>query len=43
MNTGMIYVTNMTSGAPWSALPAYWTQLLGTVDAINRRRPLPLC
>lgn len=43
MNTGAIYVTNMTSGAPWSALPAYWPQLLATVDALNKQRVLPSC
>lgn len=43
MNTGMVYVTNLTIGAPWSALPSYWLELLGTVDALNKQRPLPLC
>ena len=43
MNTGMVYVTNLTIGTPWSALPTYWLQLLGTVDAINQRRTLPSC
>lgn len=43
MNTGMIYVTNMASGAPWSALPTYWPSLLATVDAINKQRVLPSC
>ena len=43
MNTGMVYVTNLTIGTPWSALPTYWPQLLGTVDAINQRRTLPSC
>ena len=26
-----------------SALPTYWPQLLGTVDALNKERALPLC
>lgn len=43
MNTGMVYATNLAIGASWSALPTYWTQLLGTVDALNQQRPLPLC
>ena len=43
MNTGMVYVTNLTIGTPWSALPTYWPQLLGTVDAINKKRTLPSC
>lgn len=43
MNTGMVYATNLAIGASWSALPTYWTQLLGTVDALNKQRALPLC
>ena len=43
MNTGLVYVTNLSIGAPWSALPSYWLQLLGTVDALNKQRSLPLC
>ncbi len=43
LNTGMVYVTNLAIGASWSALPTYWPQLLGTVDAINKERALPLC
>ncbi len=43
MNTGMVYATNLAVGASWSALPTYWQQLLGTVDALNKQRPLPLC
>ncbi len=39
MNTGMVYATNLTIGTPWSALPTYWPQLLGTVDAINKNAP----
>lgn len=42
-NTGMVYATNLAIGAPWSALPTYWPQLLGTVDALNKQRTLPLC
>ncbi|RZJ56912.1 MAG: hypothetical protein EON49_16890 [Acidovorax sp.] len=43
LNTGMVYVTNLAIGASWSALPTYWPQLLGTVDALNKGRSLPLC
>ncbi|MCZ8221178.1 MAG: hypothetical protein O9337_17305 [Acidovorax sp.] len=43
MNTGLVYATNLAIGAPWSALPTYWPQLLGTVDALNKQRTLPLC
>jgi hypothetical protein len=43
MNTGMVYATNLAIGASWSALPTYWPQLLGTVDALNKQRSLPLC
>lgn len=43
LNTGMVYVTNLAIGAPWSALPTYWQQLLGTVDALNKDRAVPLC
>ena len=43
LNTGMVYVTNLAIGASWSALPTYWPQLLGTVDALNKGRALPLC
>lgn len=43
LNTGMVYATNLAIGAPWSALPTYWPQLLGTVDALNKERTLPLC
>ena len=43
MNTGMVYATNLAVGASWSALPTYWQQLLGTVDALNKQRLLPLC
>lgn len=43
LNTGMVYATNLAIGASWSSLPTYWQQLLGTVDALNKKRPLPLC
>lgn len=43
MNTGLVYTTNLAIGAPWSTLPTYWQQLLGTVDALNKQRTLPLC
>jgi len=49
MNSGVIYVTDDTfdpdtqEGNPWDTLPAYWTQLLGTVDAVNRGATPPNC
>ncbi|GKT21470.1 spherulation-specific family 4 protein [Acidovorax sp. SUPP3334] len=49
MNSGVIYVTDDTfdpdtqEDNPWDTLPAYWTQLLGTVDAVNRGATLPTC
>lgn len=45
MNTGWIFVTDRTIGAPWSTLPAvtYWKSFLGTVDAINKGNRLPAC
>ena len=43
MNTGMVYVTNLTIGAPWSALPTYFQTMLGTVDALNKNATLPSC
>lgn len=43
LNTGLVYATNLAVGASWSSLPTYWQQLLGTVDALNKQRPLPLC
>lgn len=45
MNTGWVFVTDQTVGAPWSTLPAttYWKSFLGTVDAINKNNPLPTC
>ena len=42
-NTGWVYVTSQPVGSPWSALPTYWTKLLGTVDARNKNRTLPAC
>ncbi|MCB1987627.1 MAG: spherulation-specific family 4 protein, partial [Burkholderiaceae bacterium] len=42
-NTGWVYVTDQPVGSPWSALPSYWTKLLGTVDARNKNRTLPAC
>ncbi|MCS4510130.1 spherulation-specific family 4 protein [Xylophilus ampelinus] len=41
-NAGPVYMTNLKFnpktgvGDPWKALPAYWTQLLETVSAVNR-------
>lgn len=45
MNTGWVFVTDQTVGAPWATLPAtaYWKSFLGTVDAINKGHPLPTC
>lgn len=45
MNTGWLFVTDQTVGAPWSTLPAniYWKSFLGTVDATNKGYPLPSC
>lgn len=48
-HTSLIYVTELEFeystgiGNPWKSLPKYWTQLLGSVDAINKRQPLPAC
>ncbi|SFU39366.1 Spherulation-specific family 4 [Paenacidovorax caeni] len=48
-NAGVVYVTDLeydsatNTGNPWATLPTYWTQLLGTVDAINKSRALPSC
>ena len=48
-NAGVVYVTDLEydyatdTGNPWAKLPTYWTQLLGTVDAINKKRALPSC
>lgn len=45
MNTGWVFVTDQTVGSPWATLPAtvYWKSFLGTVDATNKRNPLPTC
>ncbi|MCO5103145.1 MAG: spherulation-specific family 4 protein [Burkholderiaceae bacterium] len=44
VNTGRMYVTDLDgTGSRWSALPAYWTKLLGTVDAYNNNRSWPAC
>lgn len=43
MNTGLVYVTDQPIGAPWSALPSYWRNLLGTVDAIRTGVAPPIC
>lgn len=48
-NTGWVYVTDQhydyatNTGNPWAALPAYWEQMLSTVNAINKDRALPGC
>ena len=48
-NAGVVYVTDLEydyatdTGNPWAKLPTYWSQLLGTVDAINKSRALPSC
>lgn len=48
-NTGVVYVTDLpydfatNTGNPWARLPIYWKTLLGTVDAINKNRALPVC
>lgn len=45
MNTGLIYITDLTLGASWAGpLATYWTQMLGTVDALNNPgRSEPAC
>ena len=43
MNTGLVYVTDQSIGSPWSALPSYWKNLLGTVDATNKGVARPVC
>ena len=43
MNTGLVYVTDQAIGSPWSALPSYWKNLLGTVDATNKGLARPVC
>ena len=48
-HTGLAYVTSLEYdprsgvGNPWASLPSYWTQLLGTVDALNKGQALPAC
>ncbi len=48
-NVGLVYATdrefNFLTGVgnPWSALPAYWEELVQTVDAINSGASLPRC
>lgn len=43
LNTGLVYVTDQNIGSPWSALPSYWKNLLGTVDATNKGTTPPVC
>lgn len=45
MNTGLVYITDLALGASWSGpLATYWTQMLGTVDALNHPgRSEPAC
>ena len=48
-NAGPLYVTDLQyntvtgAGNPWATLPAYWTQLLATVQVLNRGGALPGC
>lgn len=42
-NTGLVFATDQTTTRSATKLPAYWIQLLGTVDAINTGRTLPSC
>lgn len=48
-HTGWVYATDLhydyanNIGDPWARLPAYWSQLLATVDAINKGSALPSC
>ncbi|HQQ70695.1 MAG TPA: spherulation-specific family 4 protein [Alicycliphilus sp.] len=48
-HTGWVYATDLhydyanNIGDPWARLPVYWSQLLGTVDAINKGSALPSC
>ena len=48
-NTGWVYATDQrydyatNTGNPWAALPAYWEQMLSTVNAINKDSALPGC
>ncbi|WP_158235162.1 spherulation-specific family 4 protein [Comamonas sp. 26] len=49
IHTSLIYVTELEFdystgiGNPWKSLPKYWTQLLDSVDAINKQQSLPAC
>lgn len=45
MNTGLVYITDLSLGASWTGpLAPYWTQMLGTVDALNNPgRSAPAC
>ena len=48
-HAGMVYVTDLlyeyttNTGNPWAKLPTYWNTFLGTVDALNKKQPLPNC
>lgn len=42
-NVGWVYVTDGSGSNPWAALPSYWDQLLGTVNALNTHQALPTC
>lgn len=43
-NVGWVYATDDGGSNPWDTLPSYWTQLLGTVNAINGNQPAaPAC
>ena len=48
-HTSVVYVTELEFdystgiGNPWKSLSKYWTQLLDSVDAINKQQPLPAC
>ena len=45
MNTALVYITDLALGASWTGpLATYWTQMLGTVDALNNPgRSEPAC
>jgi len=43
LNTGLVFATDQTTNRSATALPSYWTKLLGTVDALNAGRTLPAC
>ena len=42
-NTGLVFTTDETTVRTVTKLPAYWIQLLGTVDAMNKGGTLPAC